>query len=95
MALLVPTLQHFFDIPGLPGFTLGLTRVTLGSTSDTVTVPSPASTTTSASVGRLLQAGAAACTATQSGNTVTLSGTAGQEVFVVTLHPRVNSQAEA
>lgn len=95
MALLVPTNQHFFDIPGLPGFTLGITRCLLQTASDTLTVPKPASSTSSASVGRVLQNGAAACTVTQSGNTVTMSGTAGQEVFVVTLHGNINSGAES
>lgn len=95
MALLNPTLQHFYDIPGLPGFVLGITRVKLVSASDTLTVPAPASSTASASVGRVLQNGASAATVTQSGNTVTISGTAGQEVFVVTLHGNINSGAEA
>lgn len=95
MALLVPLAQTFYDIPGLPGFRLGLTRVKLVTTSDTVTVPTPASSTASASAGRVLQAGQAAATVTQSGNTVTIAGTAGNEVMVVTLHPNVNSGAEA
>jgi len=93
MALLVPTRQKFVDIA--PGMVVGVTEVTLVSTSDTVTVPSPSHATASAAVGRLLPAGQAACTATQSSNTVTLVGTAGQKVIVCTLHPHTNSGAEA
>ena len=93
MALLVPTRQKFVDIA--PGMIVGVTEVTLLSASDTVTVPSPSHATASAAVGRLLPAGQAACTATQSGNTVTLVGTAGQKVIVCTLHPHTNSGAEA
>jgi len=93
MALLVPTRQKFVDIA--PGMIVGVTEVTLLSASDTVTVPSPSHATASAAVGRLLPAGQAACTATQSGNTVTLVGTTGQNVIVCTLHPHTNSGAEA
>jgi hypothetical protein len=95
MALLIPTLQHFYDIPGLPGSVIGVSRVKLLTSSDTLTVPAPASSTASASVGRVLQAGQAAATVTQSGNTVTISGTAGNEVFVVTLHQALNFDAES
>ena len=93
MAALVPNKQKFMDFG--PGFVVGITEVTLQSASDTLTVPSPSHATASAAVGRLLPAGQAACTATQSGNTVTLSGTAGQKVIVCTLHPHTNSGAEA
>jgi hypothetical protein len=93
MALLVPTRQKFVDLA--PGMILGVTEVTLQSGSDTVTVPAPAHATANAAVGRVIPAGQAACTATQSGNTVTLAGTAGQKVIVCTLHSFTNSGAEA
>ena len=87
--------QNFFDIPSLPGVKLGVTRCKQLTTADTLTVPTPAHSTASAAVGRVLPAGQAACTATQSGNTVTLSGTVGQEVIVITLHPNGNAVAES
>jgi len=87
--------QTFFDLPGNTNLRVGVTRCKLLTTGDTLTVPGPASSTASASVGRVLNAGFAAATVTQSGNTVTITGTAGQEVFVITLHPSVNSGAEA
>lgn len=93
MAALVPLYQEFFDIAN--GLSVGVTKVKLVSTSDTITVPNPAHSTASAAVGRLLQGSAAACTASQTNNTVTLVGTAGNEVFVVTLHNRTNSAPEA
>jgi hypothetical protein len=93
MALLVPVWQQFHDLPG--GGILGVTKVRLQSTSDTLTVPLPSHQTASASVGRVLQGSAAACTATQSAQTVTLAGTAGNEVIVCTVHSRTNSIPEA
>ena len=93
MAALVPLYQEFFDIAN--GLSVGVTKVKLVSASDTVTVPSPAHATASAAVGRLLQGSNAAATISQSGNTVTIVGTAGNEVFVCTLHNRVNSGPEA
>jgi len=93
MALLVPTLQQFLDLRD--GTTLGITKVKLLSASDTLTVPKPANTTANASVSVVRNAGEAAVTATQSAQTVTLVGTAGQTITVVTLHQFVNSGAEA
>jgi hypothetical protein len=93
MALLVPVWQQFHDLPG--GGVLGVTKVKLVTTSDTLTVPLPSHQTASASVGRVLQGSASACTATQSAQTVTLTGTAGQEVIVCTVHNRSNSNPEA
>ncbi len=93
MAALVPTLQQFLDLRD--GTILGITKVKLLTTSDTLTVPKPANTTANASVAVVRNAGEASCTATQSSNTVTLVGTAGQTITVVTLHQFVNSGAEA
>jgi hypothetical protein len=93
MALLVPVFQHFHDLPG--GGILGVTKVKLLSTSDTLTVPLPSHQTATASVGRVLQGSAAACSVTQSAQTVTLVGTAGNEVIVCTVHNRTNSNPEA
>lgn len=93
MALLVPNKQTFVDFG--PGFVVGITEVTLQSASDTLTVPKPSHATASAAVGRLLPASQAAATVTQSSNTVTIVGTAGQKVIVCTLHPHTNSGAEA
>ena len=87
--------QTFVDVPSMPGTRLGITRCKQISAADTLTVPSPAHSTASAAVGRVLPAGQAACTVTQSGNTVTFAGTAGQEVIVLTLHNSTNSGAEA
>lgn len=95
MAALVPNSQAFVDVPGMPGLRLGITRVTLLSASDTLTVPDPASTTASASCAGVRNAGEAACTVTQSDNTVTLAGTAGQTLTVVTLHVSGNNMDEA
>lgn len=93
MSLLVPLLQRTSD--NRDGTQVVITKVKLITTSDTLTVPTPASSTGSASVGRVLPAGSSACTATQSGNTVTLVGTAGDIVYVTTLHNFINSGAEA
>jgi hypothetical protein len=93
MALLVPDKQTFLEF--LPGQVVGLTRVTLQTASDTLTVPRASHQTASAACGRLLNANAAACTVTQSGNTVTLAGTPGQQVIVCTLHPHTHSGLEA
>ena len=93
MALLVPDLQQFLDMRD--GTIVGITKVTLLSASDTLTVPKPANTTASASVAVLRDAGQASCTVSQSAQTVTLTGTAGQKITVVTLHRSVNSGAEA
>ena len=93
MAALVPLSQRWLDMRD--GTQVCVTKVKLLSASDTITVPGPASSTASASVGRLLPNGSSACTATQSSNTVTLVGTAGDIVYVSTLHRNVNSGAEA
>lgn len=93
MALLVPDFQTFVDLRD--GTIVGVTKVTLQSTSDTVTVPKPANTTASASCAGLRDAGNSSATVTQSSNTVTIAGTAGQKLTVVTLHRFIDSGAEA
>ena len=95
MALLVPLEQRFLDLRD--GTTLCVTRVKLVSTSDTITVPEPAHQTTTAAVGRVLARSAAAASVAQTGgtNTVTITGTAGNEVVVCTLHFTGNSLTEA
>lgn len=93
MALLVPLAQRHVDMRD--GTLVVVTKVKLLTTSDTVTVPLPHSTTGSASVGRLLPNPSSACTATQSNQTVTLSGTAGDIVYFATLHLSGNSRPEA
>lgn len=93
MALLVPLSQHSLDLRD--GQTVVITKVKLVSTSDTVTVSMPSHTTTSAACGRLLPAGSAACTSSQpNSKTVTLVGTAGDIVYVTTLHPSKNYGSE-
>jgi len=62
MALLVPTRQKFMELS--PGNVVAVTEVMLQTTSDTLTVPRAAHQTASAAVGRLLPAGASACTVT-------------------------------
>ena len=93
MALLVPLLQRYTDLRD--GTLLIVTKVKLLTTSDTLTVPLPHSTTTSASAGRVLPNPSGACTVTQSNQTVTLSGTAGDIVYVTTLHKSGNALPEA
>jgi hypothetical protein len=93
MALLVPDLQTQLDLRD--GTMLVVSKVTLQSASDTLTVPKPANTSSSASCAGLRDAGNSSATVTQSGNVVTIAGTAGQKLTVVTLHRFVNSGAEA
>lgn len=67
---------------------IGLTRVKLTSASDSITVPFLSSTN---SVAVLRGANDPAVTASASDRTtVTLTGTAGDEAWIVTHHPRVN-----
>lgn len=94
MALLVPLAQRSVDMRD--GVMLYITKVKLLSASDTITVPLPASTVTTASAGRVLPAGSSACTVAQvNSKTVTLTGTAGDIVYVTTLHKSGNSQVES
>lgn len=85
MAALIPLHQNFDDRRN--GDVVGYTRVKLVSTSDTVTVPKLANTTASASSAQVRRANDAAVTVTDDGaNTVTIVGTVGDEVSIVTLH---------
>ena len=94
MALLVPLLQRYTDLRD--GTLLIVTKVKLLSGSDTITVPLPHSTVTTASSGRVLPSGSSACTVTQANSqTVTLAGTAGDIVYVTTLHRSGNALPEA
>lgn len=96
MAALVPDFQRFDDLRD--GSTIGVTKVTLVSASDTITVPKLANTTNSASSAQIRGANEAAATVTDDGtNTVTIVGTAGEKATVVTHHGRdqVNFGAEA
>ena len=96
MAALIPDFQRFDDLRD--GTTLAVTKVTLVSASDTITVPTLANTTSNASSAQIRGANEAAATVTDDGaNTVTLVGTVGNKVTVVTLHGRdvVNFGAEA
>lgn len=95
MAALLPSRQRFVD---MKGFQIGIHTVTLLSTSDTITVPALANTTSNASSNQVRQANEAAATVTDDGaNTVTIVGTAGNQVTVVTVHGPglVNYGAEA
>jgi len=96
MAALLPVRQNFVD---MKGFTIGIHQVTLQSTSDTVTVPTLANTTASASSAQVRGANEGAVTVTDDGaNTVTLaSGTAGDTVTFITHHgpSLINYGAEA
>jgi hypothetical protein len=93
MALLVPLAQRMLDLRD--GTLLVVTKVKLITTSDTLTVPLPHSTTASASAGRVLPAGSSATTVTQTNQTVTITGTVGDIVYVTTLHQSGNSRPEA
>lgn len=93
MASLKPDLQHFFDLRN--GKMLGFHKVTLLSTSDTLTVPKLANTTASASSDQIRDAGESAATVSDDGaNTITIAGTAGNSVTLVSLHRFVNSGDE-
>ena len=97
MAALRPLHQNFDD--RRIGDVVGYSRVKLESASDTLTVPTLASTTANASSAQVQRANDSAVTVTDDGaNTVTIAGgTAGQEVSIVTLHgpATVNFGAEA
>lgn len=90
MAAVLPVQQQFVDLRN--GTVVGIHVVNLVSTSDTLTVPKLAQTTTdSVSSATLRRADASTATITddaQSGtsNTVTIVGTAGEQLLVVTVH---------
>ena len=93
MAAIDPIYQQFVDTK--LGFIVGIHRVKLVTTSDTVTVPSPSHATANASVAQVRDNQEASATVTQSGNTVTIVGVAGDTVTFCTLHNTVNYGAEA
>lgn len=95
MATILPKLQQFVDMRN--GTTVGIHFVTLVSTSDTITVPKLAQRVTDdVSSGTLRRADAFTATVTDNastadstasgGNTVTIVGTVGQEVMIITVH---------
>lgn len=95
MAALLPKLQQFVDLRD--GSIIGITKATLLSSSDTLTVPTLANSTASASSDQIRNAGEAAVTVTDNGShTITLSnGTVGDTVTIVSHHRFINYQAEA
>lgn len=95
MAAIKPFQQKFED---MRGFTIGISKVKLLSASDTLTVPTLANSNANASSAQVRGANEAAATVTDDGaNTVTIVGTVGEEVTVVTQHgpSLVNHGAEA
>lgn len=96
MAAITPISQEFFDLNDRArALTVGVHRLKLQSTSDTFTVPTLADTTSGVSVKQLERSGDSTATVTSSGNTVTVAGTAGDEVIVISLHEgRLNFNAE-
>lgn len=94
MAAVQPILQRFEDLRD--GSIIGISKVKLVSTSDTVTVPTLANTTANASSKQIRNANEAAVTVTDDGaNTVTIVGVAGDVVTLVTHHRFINYRAEA
>ncbi|MHA2063818.1 MAG: hypothetical protein ACXABY_05465 [Candidatus Thorarchaeota archaeon] len=93
MAALLPDLQQYVDLRN--GTTIGIHVVTLkttGGSGDTITVPKFAQATTDdVSAATLRRADANTATITDdansgTGNTVTMVGTAGQQIVVTTIH---------
>ena len=95
MAAITPTLQQYVDLRN--GTTIGIHFVTPVTTSDTFTVPKLAQRTTdSVSSATLRRSDAFTATITDNastadttasgGNTVTVAGTIGQQVVVLTIH---------
>jgi len=96
MATLLPRKQDFIDLRD--GTTVGIHLVTLQSTSDTITVPTLANSTASTSSATLRRADGNTATVTDDGaNTITIVGTAGQDILLVSVHPasQLNYGAEA
>ena len=86
---LIPNFQRFDDLRD--GTTICVTKVTLVSASDTITVPTLANTTASASSAQVRAAGEVAATVTDDGaNTVTIVGVAGDKATIATLHGPAN-----
>lgn len=84
MAAIKAFQQQFVD---LRGAVIGISRVKLVSTSDTLTVPKLANSTNSASSAQVQGANEVAATVTDdAANTVTIVGAIGDEVTVITHH---------
>jgi len=91
MAALLPKWQKYIDVGDGTGTRIGIHIVKLQSASDTLTVEKFNQTTTGdVSAATLRRADAATATITDNadsdGNTVTIVGTAGQTVLIVTVH---------
>ncbi len=85
MAANIPFFQRFHDEK--IGFTIGVSRIKLIDTSDDLTVPTLANTAVSASSDQIRIAAEPAATVTDDGaNTVTIVGSVGDEITVVTIH---------
>lgn len=95
MAALKPQYQTFLDTK--QGFQIGVTQAKIETSSDTITVPSLANTTNSASSAQVRDSNEDSVTVTDDGaNTVTLaSGTVGGVVTIITIHRNINYGAEA
>jgi hypothetical protein len=94
MAAIYPLSQKYVDIDR--GLKLGIHTCKLVSASDTITVPQLAETTANRSSAQLRRYGDASCTVTDDADDqVTLVGTRGSTVLIVTLHHGNNSGAEA
>lgn len=93
MAALIPDFQAQLDLRN--GKVLLVTKVTLASSSDTITIPDTANDTNGTSVAQLRDVGEAAVTLTQADNTLTIAGKAGGKVTIVSLHGHIHSGLEA
>jgi hypothetical protein len=96
MAAVLPFFQRFHDEK--IGLNVGVSKVKLVSTSDTITVPTLANTNSNASSAQVRIANEPAVTVTDDGaNTVTIVGSIGDEVTIVTAHGPdvINFGAEA
>lgn len=93
MAAILPKSQEWFDLGDAARVVIGIHTVQLVSTSDTFRVPALAEAHASASAKQLERAGdptvtVAASDADSDGafNTITVTGSIGNEVIVATLH---------
>lgn len=80
--------QKYIQLPS--GEVVGIHKVTLLTSSDTIQVPDLADPSNAGrSVSQLRQAGDSSVTVSTSGaNTITITGTAGQQAFIVSRHTR-------
>ena len=94
MAAVLPNKQDVVDLKN--GTIVLITLFTPVSTSDTFTVPDFANSTATVSVATLRRADGNTATVTSDGaNTVTVAGTAGQQVLIVSAHSFLNYGAES